>query len=97
MESTNLFPIPFVSQEKWHTHTHTQQPPSPPQFRPPTHTGTQIPERYPAKLWVSQWLEHAGIVESRQGEKAAAICQHQGNMLLLQGEFDADAFPGEYP
>lgn len=29
-----------------------------------------------------------GNVESRQGGKAAAICQHQGNMLLLQGEFD---------
>lgn len=38
-----------------------------------------------------------GNVERSQGEKAAAICQHQGNVLLLQGEFDVEFFPREFP
>lgn len=38
-----------------------------------------------------------GNVESGQRGTAAVICQHQGNMLLLQGEFDVESFPGEFP
>lgn len=44
---------------------------SPPQFRPPTRTGTQISERYPARLWVNRWLEHAGKCGKQAGRESS--------------------------
>lgn len=38
-----------------------------------------------------------GNVKSWQGKKAAAICQHQVNVLPVRGEHDAELLPGEIP
>lgn len=51
---------------------------SPTQFRPPPHTGTQIPERYPAKLWVNRRLEHAGKCGRRAGRESSCNLSTSG-------------------
>lgn len=70
-------------------------------FRPPTHTLTHPSEtsrKALGQLLAISSAEHAGEMrKAGWGKKAEAICQHQVNVLLVQGEFDAELSPGEIP
>lgn len=49
------------------------------------------------QLLATSSVEHAGKYRKLAWEKAAAICQHQVNALLVRGGFDAELSPGDSP
>lgn len=70
---------------------------SPPQFRPPIRTSTQIPERYPAKLWVNRWLEHAGKCGKRAERDSSCNLSTSGKHVAAARWVWCRVFPRGVP